>query len=88
MGLLISTVLLALLQWGLRLMQLGGAALCLLGVALFLRRFRVARRREASGGLRQAMPWATHVLGGIGIFMLVAASGALTVGERLGVFGT
>ncbi|WP_030710831.1 hypothetical protein [Streptomyces sp. NRRL F-2580] len=88
MGLLISTVLLALLHWGLKLMQLGGAALCLVGVALFLRRFRVARGREGSGRLRQAMPWVTYVLGGLGIFVLVAASVALAVGERLGVFET
>ncbi|MFH8638761.1 hypothetical protein [Streptomyces goshikiensis] len=86
MGLLISAVLLALVQWGLKLMQLGGLALCLLSGALFLWRFGVARRREASGGLQQAMPWAAHVLGGIGISLLVPASAALTVGEWLGLF--
>lgn len=88
MGLLISAMLLALLQWGLELMQLGGAALCLSGVALLLRRFRAARRRETSGGPQQAMPWAAHVLGGMGIALLVAASAALSMGERLGVFET
>ncbi|MEU9313715.1 hypothetical protein [Streptomyces sp. NPDC048256] len=86
MGLLISTALLALLQWSLKLMQLGGAVLCLSGVALLLWRFRVARGREATGGLPQAMPWAIYVFGGIGISLLVAASVALTVGEWLGVF--
>ncbi|MET8168559.1 hypothetical protein ABZT34_30655 [Streptomyces sp. NPDC005329] len=86
MGLLISTSLLALLQWSLKLMQLVGAVLSLSGLALLLWRFRVARRREASGGLPQAMPWATHVPGGIGILLLVAASAALTIGEWLGVF--
>ncbi|WP_405632752.1 hypothetical protein OG933_42705 [Streptomyces sp. NBC_00016] len=86
MGLLISTALLALLQWSLKLMQLGGAVLCLSGVALLLWRFRVAHRREATGGLPQALPWPTYVIGGIGISLLVAASVALTVGEWLGVF--
>ncbi|WP_405771698.1 hypothetical protein OHU34_41995 [Streptomyces sp. NBC_00080] len=86
MGLLISTALLALLHRSLKSMQLGGAILCLLGVALLLWRFRMARRREASGGLPQAIPWATHIPGGIGVFLLVAASAALTVGEWLGVF--
>ncbi|MEV7443475.1 hypothetical protein AB0O22_20475 [Streptomyces sp. NPDC091204] len=88
MGLLISAALVALLEWGLKLMQLGGAALCLVGAALFLARSRVARGREASGRLPQAMPWVTYVLGGVGILVLVAASVALAVGERLGVFAT
>lgn len=88
MGLLISAALLTLLQWGLELMQLGGAALCLLGAALFLRRLRAARRHETSGGAQQAAPWVAHVLGGMGIALLAAASAALTMGERLGVFET
>lgn len=89
MGLLISSALLTLLHWGLKLTQLGGAALCLAGLALLLQRFPTAHGHKASGRPHQATTtWAAPVLGGIGIALLVTASAALIMGERLGVFTT
>ncbi|MGW6707822.1 hypothetical protein ACWGDE_23440 [Streptomyces sp. NPDC054956] len=89
MGLMLSAVILVLLHlvyWGLRLLQLAGAALALSGLALFLGRLWAARRRERSGGARKAMPWVSLVLGGIGVCVLVASSAVLIVTDRLGVF--
>lgn len=88
MGIWISTGLFALLYPGLELLRIGSAALCLCGVALFVRHFAVVRRRQVRHGLRKTVPWGAYVSSGIGLSVLGLASLALFLGEALGAFPT
>lgn len=86
MGIWISTGLFALLEWGLEVSRIGGVALCLCGVALFLRHGVAVRRRQMREGSPRTVPWAALTTTGIGLLALALASVALFVGERTGVF--
>jgi hypothetical protein len=93
MGMWISAGLFALLEWSLELLerslellQIGGVAACLCGVALFVRHFVSVRRRQARLGLRKTVPWGAYVSSGIGLTVLGLASLALSLGGSLGAF--
>lgn len=86
MGIWISAGLFALLEWSLEVSRIGGVALCLCGVALFLRHGVAVRRRQVRDGSPGTVPWAALTTSGIGLFVLAVASVALFVGNRTGVF--
>ncbi|MER7463548.1 hypothetical protein [Streptomyces sp. NPDC097981] len=88
MGLLLSYLFIFLVECGLMVLQMVGAFLSLLSVALFVRRFTAARKRRADGCLPKVAAVAPYVFGGIGIFLLVAASAALSIGKEWGIFET
>lgn len=77
MGMWISVVLLALVEWSLELTRLGGGLLCLVAAALFVRRFATSRK---------GVPVVACVLAGIGVCVLGMASAAIWAGEETGVF--
>ncbi|MEU8849829.1 hypothetical protein AB0C70_27205 [Streptomyces sp. NPDC048564] len=67
-------------------LQMVGAFLLILGAALFVRRFAIARKRRPDGHFPKATPVAPYVLGGI--CLLVPTSAALFIGKNLGIFET
>ncbi|MGR4881483.1 hypothetical protein ACIPUC_19035 [Streptomyces sp. LARHCF249] len=88
MGVLLSYLLLFLIQIGLMALQVGGAFLLMLSLALFIRRFALARKRRPAGRFPKAASVAPYVLGGIGVCLLVSTSAVLFLGRKSGIFET
>lgn len=85
---LLSYLLIFLVECGLMALQIVGAFFFLLSVALFIRRFTTARKRRTDGYLRKVVAVAPYVFGGVGFFLLVSASAALSIGKEWGIFET
>ncbi|NXY96105.1 hypothetical protein HYE82_17280 [Streptomyces sp. BR123] len=88
MGLLLSYLIIFLVECGLMALQVIGASLFLLSVALLVRRFTTARKRRPDGYLSKFAAISPYLFGGIGFCLLVSASVALSIGKEWGIFGT